>query len=295
VFFRAGLLGGLTLGMRCLVYGYAAPAGNKPLALSGALEKKAQRRLAETSKFVAAVCTRGGLRPGQPGFDYCLHVRLMHAQVRALSLRDPRWNGRAWGHPINQHDMLATVLLFSVVFLGGLRILGLHVSSEEEEDFVHLWRLVGHYLGVDPTLLPQSAAQARREADFIRATQCPPDDDSRALVRALLNEPLRAARSERERRLAEAHLRFVRKMCAALLDEKTARGLDLETQDGASAVLRVAATMRFLEGIRLRVPKLDPLIQKAGARYWAVTANRGFDAASAFALPRALSGILRAG
>jgi hypothetical protein len=37
VFLRPGLLGGLVLGLRSLVYGYAAPAGNKPLVFSGRL------------------------------------------------------------------------------------------------------------------------------------------------------------------------------------------------------------------------------------------------------------------
>src|SRR5690606_36167406 len=125
VFFRAGVLGGIALGMRSLVYGYASPVGNKPLAFTGALEQKAQRRLAETSRFVAAVCEKGGLAPGRPGFSYSIHVRLMHAQVRKMALADERWDRERWGLPINQHDTLATVLLFSVVFLDGLERLGL--------------------------------------------------------------------------------------------------------------------------------------------------------------------------
>src|SRR5688572_29163272 len=56
VLFRAGVAGGIVLGAKALVYGYAAPAGNKPLVFSGQLKTQAPRRLNETAKFVAAVC-----------------------------------------------------------------------------------------------------------------------------------------------------------------------------------------------------------------------------------------------
>jgi hypothetical protein len=108
VFLRGGVLGGITLGLCSLVHGYAAPAGNKPLAFSGRLKERADRRLAETGRFVTDVTAPGGLRPGAGGWRSVLRVRLMHAQVRRLLLESGRWSFEAWSHPINQHDMLAT-------------------------------------------------------------------------------------------------------------------------------------------------------------------------------------------
>ena len=39
--------------------------------------------------------------------------------------------------------MLATTLLFSEVYVEGLRLFGFDVSEEEGEDWVQLWRFVG--------------------------------------------------------------------------------------------------------------------------------------------------------
>src|SRR5690606_6100879 len=136
LFFRSGPAGGITLGAKSLVGGYCSPGGNKPLAFSGALESQVSRRLAETGRFVVATNTAGALRPGGEAWAITLRVRLMHAQVRRLLLRSGRWRSELWGAPINQHDMAATSLLFSVVFLSGLRELGVPVTREEAEDYV---------------------------------------------------------------------------------------------------------------------------------------------------------------
>lgn len=291
VFFRAGLLGGISLGMRSLVYGYAAPIGNKPLAFSGALQEKAERRLAETGRFITSVCTSGGMHPGGEGFRSTIHVRLMHAKVRLLALAHPNWNERAYGLPINQHDMLATILLFSVVFLDGIRLLGVDVSEQEEEDYVHLFRWVAQVIGVEVDLLPHSAQEARRMADFIRLTQGDPDADSRALVRALLDEPLRKATSPEEIRRAKKLVRAAEGVCRALLDESTADGLGLRRNVSTHLVPGVRASFHLLGRIRRRVPGLEEWVQTLGARYWTWNIKRGLrDGGILFPLPSALSG-----
>src|SRR5260370_31560107 len=62
VLLRAGALGGLVLGLKSLVLGYASPAGNKPLLLTRRLQEQAARRLNETAHFVQATIPQGGLR-----------------------------------------------------------------------------------------------------------------------------------------------------------------------------------------------------------------------------------------
>lgn len=290
LFFRAGILGGIVLGLRSLIYGYAAPVGNKPLAFTGALEQKAQRRLAETSKFVAAVCTQGELVAGRSGFAYCIFVRLMHAQVRAMALRDQRWDSERWGLPINQHDMLATILLFSIVFVDGLRIFGLYASAEEEEDFQHLWRLVGHYLGVEHGLLPTTVAQARKTSSFIRLTQGPADEDSRALARALINEPFRHAKNKTQVMLAKGHVMLARSLARALVDETTAQALGLGKGRSRLIASQLHTLMQVLEWFRRRSAPLDAWVNKTGARYWAFSGQVPDAHEGVFVMPRTLPG-----
>lgn len=294
VFIRPGLLGGLTLGLRSLVYGYAAPAGNKPLAFSGRLKERADRRLAETGKLVTSVTARGGLRPGALGWRLVLKVRLMHAEVRRLVLASGRWSHAAWAEPINQHDMLATILLFSNVFIDGVRLLGVHVTPEEADDYQHLFRWVGELIGVEPCLLPATHAEATRLADFILLTQGPPDDDSRELVSALLEGPLRLAKTPRERRRAETQVAVSQGLCRSLIGDELADGLGLRRDPHRHWALGVRTTLRFLESARRGVPRVNDLVHLLGSRYWEHTVSLGLGGVPAkYELPVALSGSAR--
>lgn len=321
LFRRAGVLGGITLGLRSLVHGYAAPAGNKPLAFSGRLTQKADRRLAETGRFVTAVCSPGGLVPGALGWRLCLEVRLMHAQVRRLLLQSEGWRGDLWSLPINQHDMMATVLLFSAVFVDGVRQLGLSVSERAADDYQHLWRWVGHLLGVAPELLPATYAEAQRLGEFVYVTQGPPDDDSRALVRALLDGPRRRAarrddapevsasseqpsprshtttprplpsRRALERKLAELHVSAATAVCRSLIGDELADALDLPKTGYRSVAPALRLLVRLLEGARLRSPRLEQSLEELGVRYWETSVRIGLGGLHAeYGLPERLDG-----
>ncbi|HWA78596.1 MAG TPA: oxygenase MpaB family protein [Polyangiaceae bacterium] len=292
VFVRPGILGGLTLGLRSLVLGYAAPAGNKPLAFSGRLKERADRRLAETGRFVTAVTALDGLRPGALGFRLVLKVRLMHAEVRRLVLSSGRWSRDDWAEPINQHDMLATILLFSNVFIDGIRSLGVYVSRDEADDYQHLFRWVGELIGVCPELLPTTHAEASRLGDFILLTQGPPDDDSRQLVNALLDGPLRLANSPSERRRAERQVAVSRGLCRSLIGDELADALGLSRDSHRHWALGVRATLRLLESARRGVPRLNDWVTLVGTRYWEFTVNQGLAGVPArYELPEQLEGV----
>ncbi len=291
VFVRPGILGGLTLGLRSLVYGYAAPAGNKPLAFSGRLKERADRRLAETGKFVTAVTALDGLRPGALGWQLVLKVRLMHAAVRRLVIDSGRWSHEDWSEPINQHDMMATVLLFSNVFIDGIRLLGVHVTRDEADDYQHLFRWVGELIGVAPELLPATHAEATRLSTFILLTQGPPDDDSRELVNALLEGPLRLATNARERWRAERQVAISRGLCRSLIGDELADALGLRRDGHRHWALGVRTTLRLLESARRGAPRLNEWVQVLGTRYWDFTVNQGLSGVPArYELPERLSG-----
>ncbi len=201
---RAGPLAIIALASSSLVQGYADPRGNKPLVMSGQLERRAYRRLHETARFLLSVYARDGMRgPHGVGWQTTLRVRLIHGRVRNLIRASGRWD-YAWGEPANQHDTVGTLTMFTVVLLDGLEGLGMHVAPDEAERYYQVFRYVGHVLGIEDELLPVDLAHARRARASIRAEQAPPDDDSRALTGALLDAPVREARSRSERVLGAA-------------------------------------------------------------------------------------------
>lgn len=285
---RAGILGGLVLALRSLVHGYAAPAGNKPLAMTGRLERDAGRRLSETARFVSAVGSPGGMRPGQAGFEITLKVRLMHAQVRRLLRSSDRWDQATWGLPINQHDMVSTILLFSTVFTAGLRALGVRVDPRERDDYVHLWRLVGWVIGVEPELLPHTDAEADATARLVFLTQGDPDDDARALTRALLQGPRRVHADHPAR--AEAHARVAEALCRHLVGDLMADQLGLDRTPWRAVVPAVQGVTRVFERARITFPAVHDWAVQAGDAHWKQAVSAGLEGVGAsFGLPQTLA------
>lgn len=262
-FERTGVFGGLVLSLRSLMGGYTAPAGNKPLAFSGRLREQAPRRVAETARFVTAVCAPGGMHPGARGWLITLHVRLMHAQVRRLLWDSGRWDRARWAEPINQHDMLATMLLFSEVYIEGLRVFGFSISDEEAEDWIALWRYVAWVMGTEQELLPVNYAQARALRELIQHTQGPPDADSRALASALLG----SSAFDRAAALRQGMARGLSRM---LIGDGVADTLGIEHARVWELVLPlVPRIVGASEWARVRAPALEQRLRTAGAHYWA--------------------------
>jgi hypothetical protein len=159
------------------------------LAATGRFTQMAPRRAAETARFVADVARSRGLERFTEGFRTTVQVRLMHAFVRRHVAGSSSWQSAAWGVPVSQHDMLGTILLFSVAFVYGVRRLGLVVSRDERDAVNHLWRYVGRLLGVHDDLLPATFDDAIALFRLCTPMQRGPDSDSRALTRALLAVP----------------------------------------------------------------------------------------------------------
>lgn len=257
--FRTGPVGGIVLGARSLVYGYASPAGNKPLILSGRLTQQAPKRLSETSRFVYEVCRPGGMRRFGEGFKITLRVRLMHARVRWLIERDVQWDAARWGAPINQHDMLATSMLFSQVWLDGVRKFGFQFTAEEAEDWLHLWNWCSIVMGVAPELLPFNERDAREIESFIRFTQQPPDHNSRLLVQRLMDSA-----EQQGGRLANLGWGFLH----GLIEPRLAEGLGAPKTRLKWVVPGVRQWIRPVDRLARRSRRVEEKLCALGEQHW---------------------------
>jgi hypothetical protein len=123
------------------------------------------------------VSAPGAFEHGGVAVDRILHVRLMHAAVRwlidhqdgvarptdadpAVRPERPTW-AASWGRPVNQEDLAGTMLTFSTVVLDAFRRSGVDLTTTSQEDFVHLWIVIGHLLGIHDELLPADLTAAR--------------------------------------------------------------------------------------------------------------------------------------
>jgi hypothetical protein len=203
-----GLDGTLVLTYGSLLGGYRTAAALEPLVRTGRLAGgETLRRIQETTRWWRAVTAPGGLAPGSEGFRSTLHVRVMHAVVNARLEADPTWDRALRGVPINQYDQASTLGVFSTSFLLHLRLLGVRVSRADAAAVMHLWSYIGWLMGVDEQWLPHTERRGRRLLYHFLANDPPPDGNSVALARALIEmtEDLPGARRrafERERALS---------------------------------------------------------------------------------------------
>lgn len=185
-FVEHGMAITLLLSTSGLVGCYAAQKGVKVLTFTYRLGQNPYHRIAETGQFVLSALTPGGLFENGNGLLAALKVRLMHAAIRHLIQQSGRWDEAELGVPINQEDLLGTLMVFSYGIIWGLRELGIRVSDEEAEDYLYAWRVIGWLLGIDPTVTPTNCADCHALAQVIAQRQHGPSEEGVEMTRALL-------------------------------------------------------------------------------------------------------------
>jgi hypothetical protein len=125
------------------------------------------------------------------------HPDLMHAQAsggghepetltdRMAQVPAP-WKEEEYGAPINQEELAFGLLSFGYLIPMGLERLGSHVSRERKEAFLHLWRVVGHLMGVREDLMTEDWDEATALLALVGERQFGHSDFGEHLTVALL-------------------------------------------------------------------------------------------------------------
>lgn len=171
-----------------LIHTYASPSISRLLVQTGPMATMAGRRVAETGLWELQTKVPGGLLRGGPGYVHTAQVRLLHARVRATTMKHG-WDHLEWGLPINQVDIARTWLDFTVVPFLAREKLGITFTEDEQFTFYRYWSYVGHLLGLDDRfhLHLRSNADAENMRDLLDSTITGPDENSRLLTDALLD------------------------------------------------------------------------------------------------------------
>lgn len=104
----------------------------------------------------------------------------------ALSQRGQAWDAEKLGVPVNQEDLAYTLLTFGYLIPRGLAEWGVPLTREQKEAFLHLWKVVGHVMGVDDELLTDDWDKAEKLFGFIQKRQAGQSSEGTVLTEALM-------------------------------------------------------------------------------------------------------------
>ncbi|EPG72653.1 PF09995 family protein [Leptospira fainei serovar Hurstbridge str. BUT 6] len=187
--------GGQILMMLCvksLPMAYSCGDGAQVLLKTGRLVEQnrslsnVNRRLMETTQFVISVLQADGLGPNGRGIRVSQKVRLIHASIRYFLSQSSDWNPDL-GKPINQEDMAGTLQSFSSLVIEGLAQSSILLTDEEKDSYIHLWRVVGHLIGVKLELCPESFSDAHALGESIFLDQRKSSEAGKILTQSLID------------------------------------------------------------------------------------------------------------
>jgi hypothetical protein len=192
---------------------YATQWGAPVLVAHGDLVWHVQRRVRQTAQFLVDVLSREPLDDrGQEGIqrltESALAVRYFHHQLRlyfedneaGLGERNmaPHW-------PLNQEDLLGTLLTFTVTVFRVFSAFGIELSADQQQAYLLLWDLVGELMGIGDDAAAAAAETAANangagaadpeEAEANAEDEGDPDpapaDEPQALAKVVVPTPLR--------------------------------------------------------------------------------------------------------
>ncbi len=142
------------------------------------------------------------------GYITAKKVRMLHSSMRFLLLNPgimkPRGGSEAMadkfakahgsepypyeklGKPVNQEDLAFTLLTFSYLIPRGMEMIGCKLTLEQKEAFLHLWRVVGHTMGLRDDLMTDNWDEAKRLYDRIHRLQAGSSPEGIALTEAVM-------------------------------------------------------------------------------------------------------------
>lgn len=147
----------------------------------GGMEDGVRARLSEAARTLGRSTTGRRYVWGR-GFLAARKVRFLHGYMRHMLMHPdpstgvPEWDVRTLGVPVNQEDQAYTLLTFGLVMVRSLEKLGLRLSPEDREAFLHRWRLIGHLMGIEDGLMTDRWDEATALFEIIQAREagrCP--------------------------------------------------------------------------------------------------------------------------
>ena len=215
------VLGGLIGG--AIIEGFSTLI-SKPFRIRSRIMTNGVRRLKQNLLQLVEQYLPGGMEPGADGWTLSLRIRLVHAQVRMLMMKESdEWDVGKYGVPLSAAHMLLGAASFSGRLMQHVRRLGADFSDREIEAYVHVWRYTACIMGVPEEILFRDYASAVWTFRIAARCEPPPDEDAIIMANSIINSaPIVLGFSEPGERRARA--RFVYEVSRELIgDDKADR------------------------------------------------------------------------
>ncbi len=172
------------LGFAALPYCYAHANGAKVLAASSRLQNDTNSRLLETSTFVFDCCRPNSFDDSGNGYAAAIKVRLIHSMIRYY-INKSNWDS-SFGYPVNQMDVAGTNMAFSLITIRGMRNLGITVTDEDADAYLHLWNYISYLMGLEEQLIPHTLKEAYWLTKKIYEHEVRSSEEGRSLTAAMI-------------------------------------------------------------------------------------------------------------
>ena len=192
---------------------YSCADGAQVLTRTGRLAHNGEthhifaRRIGETGQFLLDVMCEEALATNGPGLTAIQKVRLIHASIRQF-VRNAGWNELELGTPVHQLHQAGTLMTFSIAIIDGLRQMGIIDTPAKELAYLKRWNVIGHLLGIDSRLLPNTLDDARSLLSLFLQLESRESEDGKLLAEALILYGKNAIPRERLDIIPEILIRF---------------------------------------------------------------------------------------
>ncbi len=217
------------------------------------------RRVKQNTRHLMEITMPGGLDRHGDGWKLTMRIRLIHAQVRRLILNSDQWDVSKDGVPLHASHMALAATGFSAVNLRAVAKLGISLTKEERESFMHIWRYTTWLIGVPKELIFDSEDDAIALKEIAYICEPRPEKEAIALAHGNVNvipELVGVTKESQVKKLTD----FLFRTSRALMGHELANALQYP-RHSTFWVMPFLRMQRRLQALRAKIkPGAEPLV-----------------------------------
>lgn len=209
-----------------------------------------RRRLMQNNRHLMEVFYPGGLERHGDGWKLSTRVRFVHARVRRLLAESGAWDAPEVGTPISAAHLGLALTVFSMRLLDHAARVGAVFNDDEQASVMHVWRYVGHVMGVPTDILYDDRDHARQIFRIAHLCEPAPDANAATMANALIGAIPLTAGIDDERRQRDV-VKLAYRLSRALIGGKLADQLQFPSMVTVGSLFAFRARQqvkRLLQG-----------------------------------------------